>query len=168
MAPNLPELANISTIRSRVSTWTLCPASRCSLPQTSTNPGVAGQVSPSQSNPQTSRNCLTPRWAWSAPRRAQHLAIATSGMSLTMGRPIVEASAIALTPPHCGLSLARTWRPRATGPTLIRWRIHDERGTCHLRRRLLLVHARPYPQARRRDLDEGGIHRRRRSERYLS
>src|SRR5262249_47789299 len=100
-------------------------------------PGVAGQVSPSQSNPQTSRNCLTPRWAWSAPRRAQHLAIATSGMSLTMGRPIVEASAIALTPPHCGLSLPRTWRPRATGLTLIRWRIHDERPTWHLRRRLL-------------------------------
>src|SRR5262249_15494519 len=144
------------TIKNRVSTWTLCPASHCSLHPTSSNRGVAGPASPSQSNPPTSRNCRTRRWVWSALRCAQSLATVTLGMSLTTALPIAAACAIALTLPRFGSFIAMTWRPRATRLTLIRWRIHDERRTRHFRRRLLLGHARPYPTARRRDLDEGG------------
>src|SRR5262249_14154273 len=153
--------------KSRVSTWTLCPASRCSLRPTSMNRVVAGPVSPSQSNPPTSKNCRTRRWVWSAQRCAQSPATVILGMSLMTALPIVAPCAIALTPPRFGSFIATTWRPRAMGLTLIRWRIHDERRTRHIRRRLLLGHARPYPTARRRNLDEGGLYGWGRAECYL-
>src|SRR4029078_12157127 len=79
--------------------------------------------------------------------------------STMAARYIRAARAVASTLPRFGSFIAMTWRPRATELTLIRWRIHDERRTCHIRRWLLLGHARPYPTARRRNLDASGVHR---------
>ena len=58
-----------------------------------------------------------------APRCARPLAIAISVTSLTMALKIAAACVIASTPRPCASFPATAWKPRATAPISIKWRI---------------------------------------------
>ena len=101
---------------------------------------------------------------------------AISAMSSTTARPKRGACATASTRPPCASSPTRTSRPRGTAstgssstapPRGRRWpdERHDRQGDPG--RRVLLGDAGPHPEAPRRALDPGGLHRRRRGERDL-
>src|SRR5262245_60793710 len=53
-------------------------------------------------------------------------ATATSGTSFPTALRIGAACVIASTLPRSGSSIATTWRPRATAPTLTKWRIYHD------------------------------------------
>ena len=70
--------------------------------------------------PATSTNCGTPPRVRPAPRCVRLMAATIADTFLQMAPRIEAACAIASTRPHCGSSIATTWRPRVTGIIWIR------------------------------------------------
>ena len=95
------------------------------------------------------------------------MATATSAMSSRTARPIVAVCATASTPPRCASFTVTTWWPKATGTTSTKWRIRNDERTRRSRRRLLLGHAGPDPQAARRAGDPRRLYRRRSAQCHL-
>src|SRR5882672_5620840 len=96
------------------------------------------------------------------------MATATSGTFFPTARETAAGCATASIRPRCGLSIATTWRPRATATIWIRWRTYDGRGNCGTCGWLFLGNAGSDTPQGRRHLDAGRLFGRRRAQRDLS
>src|SRR5207245_5395024 len=114
--------------------------------------------------------------AWSGPKSARPTGTATSATFSPTAPPRRAACATASTPRPCASSPSTTWSARVTAPTAsystrptTPGAHHDDQRDRegHPGRRLLLGRAGSGPQAPRRALDQGRLHRPRRAERDL-
>src|SRR5258706_12902537 len=96
------------------------------------------------------------------------MATAISGTSFRMGQETAGACATASIRPRCGLSIATTWRPKATAPIWIRWRTYDGRGNCGSCRWLLLGNAGSDTPPEGRHFDSRRLYGRRCAQRDVS